>query len=502
MKINFPPLKVLLSPVIKLWSIARRSLRLELIFVFVLSFFLSIVIGFLFNGILNSISAKKNASIEYTYGIRKIDNATKKAADKLNNIYSKNSSSSNIQNVMDDLYEDSHLNAVITDLQGNVIINSKPYSFLKKINLYDVIKNSTNKFLEEYDSTNRKYTSNAYNKEFYSFYPVNLKDKKGFLIVNGIPQGVIVYSHSSDGLLSIILGIISFIVLFLLFTRKKMKYIEEISSGLIEISKGNLNYRVNAKGHDELSKLSTNINYMACEVNSKIERERNAEKAKSELITNVSHDLRTPLTSIMGYLGLIKNKKYENQAQMEEYLNIAYNKSEKLKILIEDLFEYTKLTNENIKLRRECVALNEFIEQLIEEMIPIFDENNLKLVKEISKEKLIVDVDTNKILRVFENLITNAIKYSVKPGEITIKLYREDIYAVFCIQNEGNHINHNDLEKIFERFYRIEKSRSTSTGGSGLGLAIAKSIVDLHGGKINASCEENKISFFVELQTI
>ncbi|MFL0249462.1 ATP-binding protein [Clostridium neuense] len=503
MKIKFPSLKLLLNPIRKLWGIARKSLRLELIFVFVLSFFLSIGIGIIFNTILNSISAKKNASIEYTYGIRKIDDATRRAASKLNDIYSKNSSPSDIQDVMDELYEDSHLNAVITDLQGNVIMDSKPYSILKKINLYDVIKNSTNKFLEEYGVSNYKEkNSSSYNKEFYSFYPVSLKDKKGFLIVNGIPQGVIVYSHSGDGLLSIVTGITSFIFLFLLFTRKKMRYIEEISNGLIEISKGNLHYKVNTKGHDELSKLSTNINYMACEVSSKIEKERKAEKAKNELITNVSHDLRTPLTSIMGYLGLLKNKKYENQAQMEEYLNIAYNKSEKLKILIEDLFEYTKLTNESITLNKECVALNEFIEQLIEEMIPIFDENNLKVIKEICKERLIVDVDTNKILRVFENLLANAIKYSVKPGQINIKLYRENEEAIFCVENAGNHIGNSDLEKIFERFYRIEKSRSTSTGGSGLGLAIAKSIVDLHGGEIYADCKKNKISFFVKLKTI
>lgn len=504
MKIKFSTLKFFLNPIIKLWRIARKSLRLELIFAFVLSFFLSIVIGILFNGILNSISAKKNATIQYTYGIKKIDDATRKAADKLNSIYGNANSSNDIQNVMDDLYEDSHLNAVITDLQGNVIVDSKSSSLLKKINLYDVIKNSTNKFLEEYSPTNYKDKANssAANKQFYSFYPVSLKDKKGFLIVSGIPEGVVAYSHSGDGLLSIILGIVSFIGLFLLFTRRKMKYIEEISNGLIEISKGNLHYRVTAKGHDELSDLSTNINYMAGEVSSKIEKERKAEKAKNELITNVSHDLRTPLTSIMGYLGLIKNKKYENEAQMEEYLNIAYNKSEKLKILIEDLFEYTKLTNENIKLSKECVALNEFIEQLIEEMIPIFDENNLKIVKEICKERLIVDVDTNKILRVFENLLTNSIKYSIKPGEIIVKLYRENTSAVFCVENIGNHIEHNDLEKIFERFYRIEKSRSTSTGGSGLGLAIAKSIVDLHDGKISASCKGNKIRFFVELETI
>lgn len=479
-------------------NISKKSLRIKLIFVFILSFICSIIIAVLFNGVLNSIRIG-SAHVEYSNGIKKIDDTAKKAANELNNNANVDMTSVNLKNILDELYDTNHLNAIITDLQGNILINSKD-STSTKINLYDIIKDSTNKLLNEddaYDLTDSSFPKKVY----YSFYPISLKDKKGFLIVSGIPQSALIYSHSDNGVISIILGIVIFIILFLLLTRNKMQYIEDISQGLIEISKGDLNYRVPSKGNDELSTLSANINNMAYELNSKIEKERSAEKAKNELITNVSHDLRTPLTSIMGYLGLLKNKKYESEDQMEEYLDIAYNKSEKLKILIEDLFEYTKLTNEKINLEKEPVALNEFLEQLVEEMVPIFEENNLTLLTDIPKEKLIVDVDINKILRVFENLLMNAVKYSVKPSEINVKLYRENTFAVVCTENIGEHIQENDLKKIFDRFYRLEKSRSTSTGGSGLGLAIAKSIVELHGGEIEAKCEGKKISFFVKLKT-
>lgn len=493
-----------IRPLKNLCKMATASLRLELIFVFVSSFIISIAVGIFCNTALNSLKVKIQAKthIEYAYGIKAIQATARKTADELSILYSSNSSLSTIQRIINELYETSHLKVAITDSNGNVILDSQGSSF-GSTNLFNIINNSNGNSLNEkenmYSSTD---AGSLMKKEIYEYYPVSLKSKKGFLIVSGIPQGVIVYGHSGNGLFSISAGIISFILLFLLFTRKKMKYIEEISKGLIEISKGNLDYRVPRKGKDELSVLSTNINYMASQVNSRIKKERSAEKAKNELITNVSHDLRTPLTSVMGYLGLVKNKKYENEEQMEEYLNIAYAKSEKLKILIEDLFEYTKLTNESIKLHKECVALNEFIEQLLEEMVPIFEENNLKAIKEISKEKLIVDVDINKILRVFENLIMNAVKYSYKPSNITIKLYRETSYAVVAVENLGEHIDSMELEKIFERFYRIEKSRSTCTGGSGLGLAIARGIVELHGGEISAKCDGELISFIVKLETI
>ncbi|MGH4124677.1 MAG: sensor histidine kinase [Clostridium sp.] len=310
---------------------------------------------------------------------------------------------------------------------------------------------------------------------------------------------IIAGSNQFTALRSVIFGVGVFIIIFLLLTRKKMKYIEEISNGLLEISKGNLNYRVAQKGSDELAGLATHINYMASELNEKIEKERRAEKTKIELITNVSHDLRTPLTSIMGYIGLVKDKKYVDEVQMDEYMNIAYNKSENLKILIEDLFEYTKLTNETIALNKEEVALNELLDQLTEELVPIFEENNLTVEREISKEKIMVNLDINKILRVFENLMMNAVKYSLKPSIVKVRLYKDKSNVIVSIENKGAKIPEEDLEKLFERLYRQDKSRAASTGGSGLGLAIAKSIVNLHGGEIWAECKDENIRFFVKL---
>lgn len=316
-------------------------------------------------------------------------------------------------------------------------------------------------------------------------------------------ESKIEYDHdrNMDGrLLSVGVSFLSFLIIFYLVTSKKMKYIEIVSIGLLEISKGNLDYRIKKYGKDELSTLADNINYMAEELKTKIENERKAEKTKNDLITNVSHDLRTPLTSIKGYLELIKNKKYTQENQLDQYANISYNQAEKLEILINDLFEYTKLANNAVKFDKKDIALNDLLDQLIEELVPICENAAVTISKEFIKEKVMVNVDPNKVVRVFENLFINAIRYSTKPSEIKIILTVINGFSLVSIQNKCEKISDDNLSKIFDRFYRVEKSRSSDTGGSGLGLAIAKSMVELQQGFIEAKYKDGYISFNVKFK--
>ena len=279
-----------------------------------------------------------------------------------------------------------------------------------------------------------------------------------------------------------------------------MKYIQEISKGLKEISEGKLSYRISIKGEDELSNLANNINYMAQEIETKIHSERKAEKTKNELVTNVSHDLRTPLTSVIGYIGLAKDGKYNSPEELQEYLNIAYTKSERLKLLIDDLFEYTKLTNDGVTLNFQRVNIIEFLEQLIEELRPDFEDNKLILKNNLPEEKLYINADANKLLRVFENLFSNSIKYSYKPGTVEISLEAFSEVMIFSIKNKGDRIERENLKKIFDRFYRGDEARSSAVSGSGLGLAITKNIVELHKGRVWANCDsQDFITFYVQL---
>lgn len=278
-----------------------------------------------------------------------------------------------------------------------------------------------------------------------------------------------------------------------------MNQIEVLAEGVMEIAKGNLAYRIKKKGQDEIAVLTDNVNHMAEAIMTSIEMERKIEKQKNELITNVSHDLRTPLTSIMGYLRLLRDERYDTKGQYDEYIKIAFSKSEQLKNLIDDLFEYTKLTNESIVLGQQEVCINELLDQLIEELIPQAEENRRTFHKNFSQERIFATVDSEKIVRVFDNLLMNAIKYCTGDGEIFVSLERKESNVQICVANKSDEFTSEELMSLFDRFYKKDQSRTSVAKGSGLGLAIAKSIVELHGGKIDAKYTDGMLQFIIDL---
>jgi signal transduction histidine kinase len=296
-----------------------------------------------------------------------------------------------------------------------------------------------------------------------------------------------------------LLSILLFIFLFFLLTRGKISYITELASGVKFISKGNLDYRVGVRGNDELALLAKELNHMTCELNDYFEREKNREKSRSELMISLSHDLKSPLTAVIGYLSLLKGKAYNGDAAMADYVERAYHKSLKIKDLLQELLDFASLSNEDIKLNRQVVSLKHLLEQLISEYIGLFEQNSLRIITDLTDGNVCVEIDPDYMIRVFENLFSNSLRYSMKPGDIRIALKSRDGSLVFSITNKCEEIEHEKLERLFDKFYRLEKSRSEETGGTGLGLAIAKRITELHGGKIWAEYANNEITFFVEL---
>jgi len=342
-------------------------------------------------------------------------------------------------------------------------------------------------------------------KEFTSFYPISFIDEEAYIVVNNKVSKKHIISDSyitNSQIISVTTMFLVFISTFILLTNKKMTYLQYVSAGLLEISKGNLDYKIKKIGEDEIALLANNINYMAEELKKQIENERNAEKIKNELITNVSHDLRTPLTSIRGYLEVIRTMKNYDQEQLEQYISIVYNKSENLGNLIDDLFEYTKLVNNQIAVQYQEIDLNQLISQLMEELVPVCEENNLTMTRNNINDKILINLDPDKIVRIFENLLINAIKYSLKPSEIRINIINNNDLVQVSISNQCSYISEEELQRLFERFYRIDKDRSSSTGGSGLGLAIAKSLVTMQGGSIDVKYESGYIYFIVSFKII
>lgn len=491
------PIRFMLRPLKKPYKkIERRvnqNLRWQLIVVFAICLFASVMMFFLGNSFFKNRSYYTD--IDYSSSIHNMQN---KCYDIVNNIYDKKISSKDkeiIENIVNS-HSSNNTKVLISNLQGKILYKSANAEE-SYIDISMVLKNAIkfNKSMNDEGYEN-------YKGEFIAFYPIQFKDGEvSYVILKGVPIGEITRKeiNRENSFLALLCAVMFFIGLFFILTGKRVQYIQSIATSIINMSKGDLKQRVPLIGEDELTVLAQNINFMAEELNNKIEVERELEKTKSDLITNVSHDLRTPLTSILGYLNLIKDKKFSNENQLMEYSGIAYNKSVKLKKLIDELFEYTKLSGEGVKLNISLISLNGLLDQLLEEFVPVFEENNLAIIKDIRKENISLYADGERIARVFENLLVNAIRYSYKPGEIKVGLYEEDKKAIFYISNRANNIPKDELNKIFDRFYRVEKSRSESTGGSGLGLAICKNIVKLHKGSICASSEGDNITFKVYL---
>ncbi|WP_259417895.1 sensor histidine kinase [Bacillus toyonensis] len=295
-------------------------------------------------------------------------------------------------------------------------------------------------------------------------------------------------------------AIFTFIILFLILVRKKIVYLKLISDNVNDIANGKLGLTIGIKGKDELTQLAQNINYMSKELENTFEQERRLERTKNELITNVSHDLRTPLTSIIGYIDLLKRGQYNSKTQLQEYLETTYLKSQRLKYLIDELFEYTRLSGIDAKLNFNEVDLSGLLEQIVGEYIPIFEKESLNVQKSITEETIPIFMDVEKMVRVYENLFMNAIKYSMKPSELSVCLELIDNKAILKVSNKVEKPPVSDPNKLFERFFRGDKARKNDQG-NGLGLAISKRIVELHNGNIHAEYKDGWMSFIVEHPT-
>ncbi|MBM7568735.1 sensor histidine kinase [Paenibacillus sacheonensis] len=338
-----------------------------------------------------------------------------------------------------------------------------------------------------------------------------------------------IINHIGSYPVMITAGIIVFVVMFFLFARGLTRYLKEIEVALHEIRSGQLDVTLPVNASDELSAVAAGINRMASELrvylveirdgldkiaegrfdspipvrdgelaevadsinkmaarlSRSIEEERNAEKSKNDLITGVSHDLRTPLTSILGFLEVIEEDRYRDETELRHYVNIAYEKAQSLRKLIDDLFEYTRVNN-GYPIRPVELDLVGFLRQLAEEFVPSAERAGVVLRITAKVDRVIVWADGDLLVRSFENLLSNSIRYGADGKQVVIAIAEEEGEAIVRFVNYGEPIPNSDLQFIFDRFYRVEQSRSKVTGGTGLGLAIVKSIIEAHGGRISA----------------
>lgn len=284
-----------------------------------------------------------------------------------------------------------------------------------------------------------------------------------------------------------------------LYRRYKQMQLRHVLDELRYVAAGNFEHRIEANLSGNMNDVVHSINRLVESTVMAMEEERKIEQSKDELITNVSHDIRTPLTSIIGYLGLIEEGQYSSEEDLKRYIHIAYTKSLQMKVLVDDLFEYTKVRQTSTPLTVQTVKLDRLLEQIAAEFELESSRKEMAIEVEMKTKELQIEFDVDKMARVFNNLISNALKYGKDGNLIRIEADKVGSEAVVSVINNGKMIPKESLDELFNRFYRVEASRSQQTGGTGLGLAIAQSIVSLHGGYIYAESNDKETKFVMHL---
>lgn len=267
-------------------------------------------------------------------------------------------------------------------------------------------------------------------------------------------------------------------------SRKMSLPLLEMERATREIARGNLNVRVNTLPNDELGSLGKAINYLAVETNE-------YRTKRSELFANISHELRTPITYLKGYANALRNNLYKTEEEKQQYLNIIENESDHILRLINDLFDLSKMEEGRINLQVEAINIIEILETSILKIELEIEKKGLNLVVGMDKDDLIISADGNRMEQIFINLFVNAIRYTTE-GSIYIRAWGDKDNVHVVIEDTGIGIPEEELPLIFERFHRVEKSRSRDYGGTGLGLAIVKNLVEIQHGTVTVSSEKNK----------
>lgn len=302
---------------------------------------------------------------------------------------------------------------------------------------------------------------------FLSKYPF-----KGTLILVLIPLGCVLYSL------------------------KKSLDISIINDGLKKINSGDLECEINSTGEREVKELVNNINQIKDGYKIALNEKIKNEKLKTELISNVSHDLKTPLTSIINYVNILGNSNITEE-ERKDYLIILDRNSKRLKTLIDDLFEISKLSSGKMKIEKQKIDIVSLVYQGVGEYSNLYEEKNIEFKVTTNEEEIFINLDGKLVSRVFENIIVNALKYSLSNTRVYVDIEDKEDSVEVSFKNISNYEIDFNAEDMFERFARADKSRNSLVEGSGMGLAITKNIVELHGGKIKIEVEGDMFKIYI-----
>ncbi|MCC9296164.1 HAMP domain-containing histidine kinase [Clostridium sp. WLY-B-L2] len=391
--------------------------------------------------------------------------------------------STDLQNnyYIDNLAQLNNINIALADMKGNIVLKSKGI----KDRYMDL------------DSLREHMVKDHIGKTVYELYDLYISGNK-YVLVTWKNSGA--YHEIFKHVFIIAFPIVISLEIIYFWSYKKVEYIKYICKGIVKISQKNLDYKIQKRGSDELKVLAEEINKMSLNLKNMMEREKFLQRFKNQLITNLFHDLRTPLTSLIGYLYLLNNIDVSIKDR-KIYSKKSLERAEKLKLFIDNLFQYSKLESGEIEPELCNVNIVEIMEQIIGEMSILAEKSGIEFVKKYDMVDLKLNVDPYLISRAFQNVLSNAIKYSAKNSSVYVNITSDKKNTVVSFQNKPvRDLSDEQIGKIFDKFYTGDKSRNSHENNSGLGLAIVKNIVKLHKGEVWAENRDNVFTICVKLR--
>lgn len=471
------------------------SLRIRLIFSYIAMIIVPIVLSIITSLIIIMIFMR---SIAGDYNINLTTNPYKQVLEKGVNFYNdiKLTAESNPEKFEDKKYI-SELDSKLSKLNSGIIIRkNNEIVFTSKITDSPVILNNLPKFGKSDEDKGdrmmlRDDASLARQQDFY------FKDKSQgsiFLITNISPIEKMIERLIVTIIIAIILILIlTDGVLTYLVSKSVFKPIEALKHAANQIKEGNLDFRIETNSKDEIGELCLAFEEMRGKLQESVDMQIQYENNRKELISNISHDLKTPVTAIKGYVEGIMDGVAASPEKMDKYIKTIYRKAADIDRLIDELFLFSKLDLNKLPFNFEPTNIITYMQDCVEELQLDLEKKNFSLIYHNYLEDSNTEVlaDRERLKRVITNIVENAVKYNKnEKGIIEIYLDKDIDYIKFQIKDNGQGIPEKDIPFVFDRFYRADLSRNTSTGGSGLGLAIAKLIIEEHGGSIWADSAE------------
>ena len=309
-----------------------------------------------------------------------------------------------------------------------------------------------------------------------------------------LPPKLFFLIWQNKGVTSLIVYIVGLVVVSVIHVFRLAKLLQTASAAVTQ--EALLSDKQNCP--DELKDFSIRLTEFRQMLRANEAARKTAEQQKNDLIVYLAHDLKTPLTSVIGYLSLLEESPELNAEQRAKYIGIALEKAHRLEMLINEFFEITRLNLQTDAVHKESVNLTVLLLQVISEFYPMLENKGMSIQRNIASD-LHINGDADKLARLFENLLRNAVNYSTADSVIQCSAVAGVKSAVIKFSNVGETIPPEKLEHLFDKFYRLDDARQSDTGGTGLGLAIAKQIVTLHGGNITATSNQNITEFTVIL---